>query len=290
MRRICIATALTMAVFLIARPVWATNAEDFKIYQLGDPSSDPTADTKFRLFANQLGIAISGFNFSPAQTLGHSGFAISLEYGVSKINPDYWPRYGTSDSPYLLMPSLHLRKGLGLSFELGGRLTYLQESSMFAGTLELKWALNEGFTYAPDFAVRGHVTTLAGATDFDMTTGGVDIGIGKQFGIGGVVTLTPYIGWNLIFVHATARMIDFQPSRAPEEAMAQPFETLNFYQEVKAGDNVSHRFYGGLRFVLMPVEIGLEFSYTKVSVDHEIEGLDKEIPVMNFGAKLGVDF
>lgn len=289
MRHICTVVIALMAALLTASPAWATAAEDFKIHQLGSPS-DPAADMKFRLFANQLGIALSGFNFSPAQTVGHSGFGISLEYGVAKINSDYWPRYSSSDSDYVFLPSLHLRKGLGLSFELGGRLTYLQNSSMAAGTLELKWALNEGFDYAPDFAVRGHVTKLIGATDFDLMTGGIDVGIGKQFGIAGMMTLTPYIGWNLLFVHASSRMLDFQPSRDEAAAMAEPLATLDFFSSVDMSDNISHRFYGGLRFIVNVIEIGLEFSYTKFSVSHEFEDVAKFVEVLNFGAKLGVDF
>ncbi len=288
MRRICTATAL-IAALLTASSAWATAAEDFKIHQLGNPS-DPAADMKFRLFANQLGVALSGFNFAPAQTLGHAGFGVSLEYGVARIDADYWPRYSPSDSNFLFLPSLHLRKGLGLSFELGGRLTYLQNSTMAAGTLELKWALNEGFTYAPDIAVRGHVTKLFGASDFDLTTAGVDVGIGKQFGIAGVMTLTPYLGWNMIFVHASSRLMDFEPSRDEATAMSEPLATLNFFNTVEMGDNFSHRFYGGLRFIVTVVEIGLEFSYTRVNISHEVEGVANWIEVWNFGGKLGVDF
>ncbi len=289
MRRICLATALTFAL-LSAGTARATSAEDFKIHQLGNPS-EAAADMRFRLFVNQLGVALSGFNFSPAQTLGHSGFGVSLEYGVAKIDSAYWPRYSQSDSNFVFLPSLHVRKGLGFSFELDGRLTYLQNSRMAAGTLALKWALNEGFTYAPDFAVRGHVTKLFGATDFDLTTAGVDVGIGKEFGLGGVMTLTPYIGWNLLFVHATSRLIETEPTRDEATAMSEPLATLNYFSTVDMADNFSHRFYGGLRFIFATaVEIGLEFSYTRISVSHDIEELPSQMDVMTFGGKFGVDF
>ncbi len=283
-------TAIAMMVCLLASSAaWATPDEDFRIYQLGSPA-DAASHMKFRLFANQLGVALSGFNFETPSSGGHTGFNVGLEYGAAKINHAYWPRFSGGDSDYVLMPALHVRKGLGFSFELGARVSYLQNSSMVAGTLELKWALNEGLRYAPDFAVRGYVTRLFGASDFDLTTAGIDVGIGKRFGIAGVMTLTPYLGWNLIFVHADSRMIETNPTRTEEEAMQAPFSTLSYYDKVELSENYSNRFYGGLRFVFNVFEIALEFSYTKISIEHDIAGVPTWLEVWNFGGKLGVDF
>lgn len=292
MRRLLSAFVLILSM-AIALPASATENEDFDLYKLGYPdgATAAAANARFRLFANQLAAALAGFNFSPPTTTGHTGFNVGLEYGVAKIDPDYWPRHSGKDSDFIFLPSLHVRKGLGFSFELDARLSYLQDSSMMAGTIGLKWALNEGIAYAPDFAVKGSVTRLFAATDFNLVAAGVDVAIGKKFGMGGNGTVTPYAGWNMIFTYADSRMVDGNPGRTQEEALSKPFEGLRAFEEVEMGDNYSNRFYGGLRFQFARnLEIGLEFSYTMIRVSHDAEGVADSIDVMNFGGKLGADF
>src|SRR5205807_936694 len=103
--------------------------------------------------------------------------------------------YKNGMSNVILIPSVHIRKGLPFSFELGARVGWIEQSRMYVGMLELKWALNEGFTYLPDIAVGGRIAKLMNSRDFDLTTGGLDVSVGKQFAIAGMVTLTPYVGW-----------------------------------------------------------------------------------------------
>jgi len=106
---------------------------------------------------------------------------------------------------------IHVRKGLPFSFELGGTLTKLMESDMFALGGELKWAFNEGFYYLPDIAVRVAANRLLGSRDLDMLTGGLDVSISHPFGIGGLLSVTPYAGWNLLFVNASSHVLDATP-------------------------------------------------------------------------------
>ncbi len=87
-----------------------------------------------------------------------------------------------------------MRKGFPFSFEVGARAAWIDRSSMAVGTLEAKCAINEGFLYLPDVAIRGYVTRLFNTRDFDLTTFGFDLGVGREFPIGGMITLTPYAG------------------------------------------------------------------------------------------------
>ena len=291
MRRLFSAIALVSCLAFSA-PALAIENGDFELSKLGYPdgATADAANARFRMFATQLATAISGFNFAPPTTTGHAGFNIALEYGVSMVDKDFWPTHN-NDSGFLMMPTLHVRKGLGFSFELGGRVSYLIDSSMVAGTLDLKWALNEGIAYAPDFAVRGMVTKLFGATDLSLVAAGVDVGIGKKFGLGGDLTITPYAGWNILFTHASTRMIEGKPDRTQEDALAHPFDTLRAFDTVEMADNFSHRFYGGLRFrIIRQLEIALEFSYAMISISHGVEDVAEKTHLMNFGGKIGMDF
>ena len=101
-------------------------------------------------------------NLMPPETLGHAGFSLNAELSVVALpspgNQDgqvTLPTEGAATNP-LLIPSVHVRKGLPFSFELGARVGWIDRSSMFAATGELKWAVNEGFTWLPDIAVRAH--------------------------------------------------------------------------------------------------------------------------------------
>jgi len=286
---------LTLAAFVACQLLAATalaDSGDFQLYKLGHPASAPTANANFRIFANQLAAAISSFNGAPPETLGHSAFNIAFEYQVAQVDNTaaYWPTSG-SNSKYLLMPSLHVRKGLGFSVELGSRVSYLQASRMAAATVELKWSLNEGFKYFPDLGVRGYGTHLFGTRDFSLTTAGLDIGLGHQFAVGGMVTLTPYAGWNLQYVATTSSVIDFRPDRPLAEAVQDPTADTSVFSSVQMHQNYNNRIYLGLRFISYVFEVALEGSVVLQRMDKSTGAPVLITPqVFVFGGKVGIDF
>lgn len=171
----------------------------------------------FKGFARELGMVMSPKYLAPAESLGLAGFAVGLEASFSTIDnqKEHWkkasPDQGKTTAQTLSTMQIHVRKGLPFSFELGGTMTKLFESDIIALGAELKWAFNEGFYYLPDIAVRGSVNRLLGSRDLDMLTGGVDVSISHPFGIGGMLSLTPYIGWNLLFISASSHVLDATP-------------------------------------------------------------------------------
>lgn len=293
MRRLLCCTAILCGIAFAAPAVAAS--QDFELYKLGAPGGTVLAGQKspnerFRIFANQLGAAISSFNLQPPATLGHSAFNFAFEYAAVSVghavgegseSASIWPSSGNPPSAMLLMPSVHIRKGLPFSFEIGGRISYLQYSQMTAATVELKWALNEGFLYLPDFGVRGHGTRLLGARDFGLTAAGVDLGLGKQFALGGMLTLTPYVGWDLLFVDAISSVIDFQPDRSVEQAHTDPNKNTDVFEQVRLTENSNNRFYAGLRFISSVFEVASEFSVTKGFGNQQVTA---------FSTKLGLTF
>lgn len=304
-RRLSVLLAVLLSTSALA------DAYDFRIYQLGNPvesrtGGTPTANAAFRAFSKRLAAAMTSVNLSPPETLGHSAFALSAELSVVDLGTatetSKMPTQRGISGPVLL-PSIHVRKGLPWSFELGVRAAWFEKSRMGLGTVELKWALNEGFTYLPDICVRGSITKILNSRDFDVTAGGLDLGIGKQFAIAGMVTLTPYIGWNLTFVGASSNSIDFNPTRSLAEADQPNAQFTDYYvfDSVLAASNTNNRFYGGFRFIAGVVMLGFEFSYTTLGsfTDAKIGTVDGTCsadrpvcmpPVLAYNSTIGFDF
>ncbi len=295
---------------LLLAPAAFADPYDFRISDLGNPllggfNYQPAANANFRVFARQLGAALTSVNLSPPETLGHSGFAFTVEASVVSFGNQkvLLPTENRDFRGPMWIPSIHVRKGLPFSFELGARGAWIEKSRMGAGTLELKWAVNEGFTYLPDIAVRGNITKLLNSRDFDITAGGVDLGVGKQFALGGMVTLTPYIGWNLVFVGASTGNVDFHPGRTlaesdkPSTNPQEQFKDIYVFDTLEALNNSHNRFYGGARFIGGVVIIGAEVSYSVIGsfLDKPVAaggtGLQVEVPsVLAINLTLGLDF
>lgn len=281
---------LVVAAALAQTPAFAQDfPNDFQISKLGNPATDPRANTNFRVFARQLAAVITSSNGMPPETLGHSGFAFNIDFLWHNVNVRQLPTQGTFRGEGFF-PGIHLRKGLPFSFEVGARAAWFPDSRMGMGGLELKWALNEGFAYLPDIGVRGFINKVINSRNFDLTAGGLDVGIGKQFAIAGMVTLTPYAGWSLVFVGANTETIDFRPTRTLAEADASFLDDYGVYNELIVSDNIHNRFYGGLRFIGGHALINLEVSYA-VFPSINTNGEMRTTPnVLMLTGSVGLDF
>ncbi len=291
----------------LALAAWACGASavaspnDLEIVRFGNPTGPArvaSADADFQAFARIMGAAITSANLMPPETTGHSAWAINAELSVVSLPGSVSiPTQGEQPST-VLIPSFHARKGLPFSLELGGRVGWVEKSSQVVATGELKWAANEGFTYLPDFGVRGHVTKLFGARDLGLTVMGLDFGVGKQFPLGGMVTLTPYGGLDLGFVGATSSRIDFNTNRTFDESTGndsrEALTDTAVYRKVSFGSNINQRLYGGVRFIGGVLQLGAELSLTRTgSVSYEENGstVDRGLPaVFAFNTTLGLDF
>ena len=306
---------------LVCGPAAYADRNDLQITKLGNPSPvinsgsttpsanfNPEANGDFRAFARTFAAVITSTNLMPPETLGHAGFSINAELGVVAL-----PRPGREDgqvtlptereqTPELLIPSVHVRKGLPFSLELGTRIGWIDRSNMFTATGELKWAVNEGFTWLPDIGVRAHVTRLLGTNrDFDLTAAGLDLGVGKQFPLGGMVTLTPYGGLDLVGVAASTDTLDFDQTRTQGGTFnsTNPYAGLDntgVYAPVKLGENVNSRIYGGVRFIGGALQLGAELSLSNQGTIQVVnattaETRDRALPaVFAFNTTLGLDF
>lgn len=293
------------AVAAVAVALWSSGSladpYDLRIYQLGNPARgaarfDPEANGNFRVFAREFAAALTSVNLTPPETLGHAAFSVTAELSGVVLKTDEFKLPTEQNlAGFLLIPSVHVRKGLPFSFELGGRAAWIEKSRMGAGTVELKWALNEGFNFLPDLSVRAHLTRLINSRDFDLTAGGADFGLGKQFAVGGMVTLTPYVGWNQVFVEADSNNVDFRPDRTAEESISTTnaqLQDTNVFDQVHFRSNSHSRFYGGMRFIGGVVQIGLEVSVSTLGRFQDADtGTQRVMPsVVAYNGTIGLDF
>ncbi|WNG44945.1 hypothetical protein F0U60_13195 [Archangium minus] len=309
---------------LVCGPAAYADRNDFEITKLGNPSAfrnstqtefstnfQEEANGNFRAFARTFAAVMTSANLMPPETLGHAGFALNAELSVISLPSSVVLPTEREQTGSLLLPSVHVRKGLPFSLELGARVGWIDRSSMFATTGELKWAANEGFTWLPDIGVRLHVTRLMGNRDFDLTATGLDLGVGKQFPLGGMVTLTPYGGIDFTGVMASSDTLDFDQGRQLSDTLVEgnPYAGLDntgVYEQVKMGQNINTRFYGGVRFIGGALQLGAEFSLssqgsipvtttTRNQVGNTLtvttETRDRALPaVVAFSTTLGLDF
>src|SRR5437764_1049021 len=121
LRRIAATAALLCGGLALAAP------NDFVIQKLGnpmDPVTGPMANANFQAFAKEFGAALASSDLTPPGTLGHSGFAATMELSVVSlkgISPGATPPappfflMPTENNNYTgssLLPAVHVRKGL----------------------------------------------------------------------------------------------------------------------------------------------------------------------------------
>ena len=247
----------------------------------------------FKSFLGMWGAMWAPPLMAPAETLGHSGFDISFiasgSYqfdggssawadafdGIDRLDAN------KPDSPEPLMPILRLnmRKGLPYSTELGVNIGYFAGSKMFSVGTEFKVAVYEGFDYAPDFALRFHYDHVFGATDLSTDLYGGDLSTSYEFGIGSVLTLTPYTGYSLVAVRGTAEVqnVSFNTEIAGCDGIAGLCGNYDGPLVYLSPETVLlHRWFIGLRMVVA------HFNFT---LENVLSNKNNMISV-----KLGVDF
>ena len=243
-------------------------------------------EAAFRDFTTQLGFVLAPRMASPAETQGHAGFSVAAMWSGSFVSSDqsYWNvtergRTAAGAKPLLQTLQLDLRKGLPFSFEVGANFMWLADSELFAPGLEVRWALQEGHPYIPDLAVRGAVNHMVGNRDLLLTTVAVDGVLSKGFGLGGTVNLAPYLGWSVVMIAATSRVID--PTPLDEDDLASNL----VFQERTATARLAHKLTAGLRLLYSVLNVSVQGEFQMLP-DYETGGSG----VTTLTTKLGLDF
>ncbi|HEY6099401.1 MAG TPA: hypothetical protein VIW03_08225 [Anaeromyxobacter sp.] len=229
------------------------------------------AKQRFAVLSSEVALAMSSALLQPASTTGHSGFDVAAEGTYSAVHGGAlgtaplgfssrpWPTNSVTPSS-LMTSGVHVRKALPFSFEVGGRLTNIAMTSYFAAQGEAKWALNEGFDYIPDIAVRGAYTRLFGQRTWNLAATDLDVMISKRWGVSGVTSFTPYAAARFTFLNASSQMLDFGPYRSGPGGPGpnDGYSTVAAFPTLRVG---LYRTTAGVRMTANAVSLAAEATY-----------------------------
>jgi hypothetical protein len=188
----------------------------------------------FRRLINQYGVAIAPTAMHSGRTTGFGGFHMSIEGAFTGISNDksYW-KNGTQGAKStdgggfssrnvdpasaLQVYMLKIRKGFPLGFEITGNVGYLAQTNIITGGADIRVSVFEGFRKGlpgliPDLALGAGVRTISGTEQFNLTVASFDIQISKQLPLADSNILTPYVGFQQLWIFGDSGLIDFTPN------------------------------------------------------------------------------
>jgi hypothetical protein len=206
------------------------------------------AQTQFKSLSQDLGAALSYKPVSPAEPLGLTGFDIGLELTGTELNhSDIWKKATTSNSSpsTLVVPKLHVIKGLPLNIDVGAIYTSIPSTNIKLYGGELRYAILGGSVATPAVAVRATYTKLGGVDQLDFTTKGLELSVSKGFTI-----FTPYAGIGEVWVDST-------PKGTGVTVTKESFQQTKYY----AGANIN----------LAVINIALEYDNTDSTNSYSVK-------------------
>lgn len=145
--------------------------------------------SEFGRLAKDFTSAASYKGLTPAAPLGITGFDLGAELSFTPLdNSSVWQKAG-ADVSTLIVPKLHLHKGLPFNMDIGASLSAVPNSNMKLMGLEARYAFIEGNVALPAVAIRGAYTKLSGVNQLGFDSSSVELLVSKGF-----VMLTPYAG------------------------------------------------------------------------------------------------
>ncbi len=187
----------------------------------------------FKRLISQYAFAFAAAAMHSARTTGYGGFHLSLESDFTSISSgkSYWkdgtrgptdPSNGASSvrngSPQSLLQlySLKFRKSFGFGLEITGIVGFMPKTSIISGGADVRLSLLEGFRTGvggilPDIAVGGGVRSITGTPQFQLTVAALDAQISKPLVIQDSQVLTPYIGYQYLWIFGDSGLVDLTP-------------------------------------------------------------------------------
>jgi len=191
----------------------------------------------FKRLINQWGFALAPTAMHTARTTGFGGFHFTFEgvYTTIDNGADYWklgsqgPRDPSSDKASVINSSppgiiqqysLRIRKSFGFGLEVATTVGFVPSSTIFTGGADVRWSLLEGFRTGflgilPDVAVGSGVRTITGTPEFQLTTVGLDAQISKPLALASQSVLTPWVGYQYLWIFGDSGLIDMTPATDP---------------------------------------------------------------------------
>jgi len=167
----------------------------------GDITSIGNLDQgEFRALSEDLGAAFSYKGVTPATSLGVLGFDVGIEVTDTRLeHGSLFERAGAGGHSDLLVPKLHVHKGLPGGFGIGAFVATASGISANLFGADLRYAIVEDRLSTPAIALRLSGTKATGLGDVSLTTAALDAVVSKQF-----TAITPYAGAGVVRVMSKA--------------------------------------------------------------------------------------
>lgn len=160
------------------------------------------SQSEFRTLSEDFGAAFSYKPIAPSEAQGLTGFDLGVELTGTDMSRSAGAltKAGASESTMnlLLVPKLHLHKGLTGRMDAGAFIGSVPAINANLYGAELRYALLQGGVATPAIGVRGAFTQLSGPSQLTFNTRSLDISISKGF-----VLFTPYVGVGQVWVNSS---------------------------------------------------------------------------------------
>jgi len=181
---------LTLA---LAASAWTAHAADFSA--IGALSQD-----EFLRLSRDLGAAMSYKGVTPATPLGALGFDVGVEVTDTKLeSSEAFARAGAGSRSHLVIPKLHVYKGLFGGLDVGAFIAGSPEVGATVFGADLRYAILDDGLATPALGLRLSGTKASGLGDMSLATIALDVMASKKF-----TALTPYVGAGSVRVLSSA--------------------------------------------------------------------------------------
>lgn len=207
------------------------------------------AQGEFRKLSEDLGAAASYKGVTPATPLGLTGFDIGVELTSTRMeHSSLFGLAGAGSQSELLIPKVHVYKGLMAGLDIGAFVGGLPDLSGSLYGADLRWAFIDDGLATPAVALRLSGTMTNGLGALDIATAALDLVVSKKFALA-----TPYLGVGTVHVVSEAKGTGLAEEKFNKSRV---FTGLNVNLAViniaveaeKMGDNTSYSAKLGWRF------------------------------------------
>lgn len=238
--------AITAAALLGLAPL--AHAGDIDLRQLLGVQND------FRQLSEDLGAALSYKPVAPGEPLGLLGVDVGIEVTATDLQGSNIYQRVTGDSnntDYLLVPKLHVHKGLPWRLNVDAFYSTVPDSNIELLGGAIGYSLIEGGVTLPALTVRATATKLSGVDGLNLDTQSVELTISKGFAL-----LTPYAGIGRVRVASEPTGIAALGLRKESFDLDKIYAGLNInfglmnlaFETDKTGDAASYSAKFGFRF------------------------------------------
>ncbi|MBM4363577.1 MAG: hypothetical protein FJ104_12925 [Deltaproteobacteria bacterium] len=220
----------------VGRMVDDPAVRDTLVRATGRPECAPD-NVAFKRLVSQLGFALAPTGMHAARTTGFGGFEFMLEGTFTNIDDgaEEWKlgtrgprdpatsqasRVNSSPPSTLSVYSARVRKAFGFGLEVATQVGFVPDTTILSGGADTRLSLLEGFRTGfagilPDVAAGAGVRTITGTPELQLTVVGLDAQISKPLTLASQSVLTPWFGFQYLWIFGDSGLIDTTPATDP---------------------------------------------------------------------------